>query len=233
MNAYLDCYPCFLRQALEAARLAGADEAQQYRVLMEVAGEMRQFKLDSTPPEMAHRIHRITRQTTHNHDPYRGAKQASTRQALAMYPGLKELVANAEDPLETAVRLSIAGNIIDLGVARQHDDLDSTVRRALAQPFAIGHLAAFREALISAEEVLFLADNAGETVFDRILIETLETPVTYVVKGGPILNDATREDAVEAGLDQVAAIIDTGCDVPGTILHHCSPGFCQVFGQAV
>jgi uncharacterized protein with ATP-grasp and redox domains len=232
MKTYLDCYPCFLRQALEAARLAGADEAQQYRVLMEVAGEMRQFNLDSTPPEMAHRIHRITRRTAHNHDPYQRAKQASTRQALAMYPDLKALVAKAEDPLETAVRLSIAGNIIDLGMGPEHDNLESTVERVLAQPFAIGHLAAFREALISAQEVLFLADNAGETVFDRILIETLETPVTYVVKGGPILNDATREDAVEAGLDQVAAIIDTGCDVPGTILHHCSPDFCQIFGQA-
>jgi len=232
MKTYLDCYPCFLRQALEAARLAGADEAQQYRVLMEVAGEMQQFKLDSTPPEMAHRSHRITRRTAHNHDPYQRAKQASTRQALAMYPGLKELVANAEDPLETAVRLSIAGNIIDLGVGREHDNLESTVERVLAQPFAIGHLAAFREALVGAEGVLFLADNAGETVFDRILIETLETPVTYVVKGGPILNDATREDAVEAGLDQVAAIIDTGCDVPATILHHCSPEFCQTFDQA-
>jgi uncharacterized protein with ATP-grasp and redox domains len=99
MNTYLDCYPCFLRQALEAARLAGAGEAQQYRVLVEVAGEMRQFKLDSAPPEMAHRIHRITRRTAHNHDPYRKAKQASTRKALPVYPGLKALVAQAKCPV--------------------------------------------------------------------------------------------------------------------------------------
>ena len=99
MQTYLDCCPWFLRQALEAARLAGGGEAQQYRVLSEVAGEMRQFKLDSTPPEMAHRIHRTTRQTAHNHDPYRKAKQASTRQALALYPGLKALEAQAKCPV--------------------------------------------------------------------------------------------------------------------------------------
>ena len=56
--------------------------------------------------------------------------------------------------------------------------------------------------------MLYLGDNAGETVFDRVLIETLERPVTYVVKGGPVINDAVREDALAAGLGEVATIID-------------------------
>lgn len=224
MRTYLDCYPCFLRQTLEAARMAGADENRQYKVLQAVLYELRRFELTSTPPEMAYRIHQIVRRETEARDPYRPAKEASTRQALALYPRLKALVDEAHDPLETAVRLSIAGNIIDLGMAHEFD-LEASIERALAQPFAIDAYAAFRERLARTEQVLYLADNAGETVFDRVLIETLGKPVTYVVKGGPILNDATRIDALAAGLETVATIIDNGSNAPGTLLELCSPEF--------
>jgi uncharacterized protein with ATP-grasp and redox domains len=144
MRTYLDCYPCFLRQALEAARMAGADENWQYWVLQEVLDELRQFELTSTPPEMGYRIHQIVRREIGDRDPYRQAKDTSTRQALALYPRLKGLVAGADDPLQTAVRLSIAGNIIDLGMAQEYD-LEGTIQRVLTQPFAIDAYAAFRD----------------------------------------------------------------------------------------
>ncbi len=231
MRTYLDCYPCFLRQALEAARLAGADENRQYWVLREVLDELHQFELTSTPPEMGYRIHQIVRREIGTRDPYQQAKVVSTRQALGLYPKLKALVAEADDPLKTAVRLSIAGNIIDLGVAQEYD-LEGTIQRVLAQPFAIDAYAAFRDGLARAEAVLYLADNAGETVFDRLLIETMNKPVTYVVKDGPILNDATRQDALIAGLSRVATIVDNGCDAPGTITTLCSQEFRRLLAEA-
>ena len=224
MRTYLDCYPCFLRQALEAARLAKADENRQYWVLQEVLNELHQFELTSTPPEMGNRIHQIVRREMGVRDPYQQVKEVSTRQALALYPRLKVLVAEADDPLKMAIRLSIAGNIIDLGVAQEYD-LEGTIQRVLAQPFAIDAYAAFREGLARTDGVLYLADNAGETVFDRVLIETLEKPVIYAVKGGPVLNDATRQDALAAGLSQVATIVDNGCNAPGTITTLCSQEF--------
>jgi uncharacterized protein with ATP-grasp and redox domains len=98
MRTYLDCYPCFLRQALEAARMAGADEDQQYQVLQEVLHELRRFKLSSTPPEMAYRIHQIVRREMGGRDPYQQAKETSTRQSLNLYPRLKALIAEADDP---------------------------------------------------------------------------------------------------------------------------------------
>ena len=231
MRTYLDCYPCFLRQALEAARMAGADESWQYWVLQEVLDELRQFELTSTPPEMGYRIHQIVRREIGDRDPYRQAKDASTRQALALYPRLKALVAGADDPLQTAVRLSIAGNIIDLALAQEYD-LEATIQRVLAQPFAIDAYAAFRDGLARAEGVLYLADNAGETVFDRVLIETLDKPVTYAVKGGPVLNDATRQDALAAGLGPVATIVDNGSNAPGTIIRLCSEELRHLLAQA-
>jgi uncharacterized protein with ATP-grasp and redox domains len=217
MKTYLDCYPCFLRQALDAARLAEADEGQQKVVLDRVLDLLKRIEPSSLPPEIGDQVHRIVRQVVDNGDPYQAIKQAGTRQALEFYPRMKALLAEADDPLEVAVRLSIAGNIMDAGPNRKYD-LWATVERVLAQSFAVDDGDAFRETLSRADRALYLADNAGETVFDRVLIETLDVPVVYAVKGGPTLNDATREDALAAGLDQVAEIVDTGLDAPGTIL---------------
>ena len=240
MKTYLDCYPCFVRQALEAARFAGATEAQQRQVLDEVLGLLRQTEDGLTPPEIGDRVHRVVRRVTGIDDPYRALKAQSTHEALTLYPRLKALVAQApaDRTLDTALRLSIAGNIIDLGPAPEYD-LWAVVERVLAQPFAIDASGALRDALASmssAESVLLLGDNAGETVFDRLLVETLYElyglRVIYAVKGGPSLNDATMEDARQAGLLEVATVIDNGADAPGTILARCRPQFRRAFDAA-
>jgi len=231
MKTYLDCYPCFLRQALNAARRVGVPVEQQQEILRETMAQLHALPADATPPRMAAEIHRMIRQQTRSADPYRQAKEEATAHALALYPGLKARVRSAADPLEVAVRIAIAGNIIDLGVSDSYD-LEAVVQRVLAQPFAVDGMEALRCALAAAGEVLYLGDNAGETVFDRVLIETLERPVTYVVKGGPVINDAVREDALAAGLGEVATIIDNGSDAPGTLLPTCSEEFRARFDRA-
>lgn len=231
MKTFLDCYPCLLRQALDAARLAGANEPQQKVVLARVLDVLKQVEAWNTPPEVGDRVHRIVRQAVGVEDPYRAVKEASTCQSLALYPRLKTLLAEAHDPLEVGVRLSIAGNIIDLGPAREYE-LWNTVERVLVQPFAIDDRAAFQAAIARVGQVLYLADNAGETVFDRVLIEALDLPVVYAVKGGPVLNDATREDALAAGVNQVADVISTGSDAPGTVLKRCSESFRRLYEEA-
>jgi uncharacterized protein with ATP-grasp and redox domains len=177
MKTYLDCYPCFMRQALNAARRAGASPEQQHQILLKAMEQLGSLPADATPTEMASDIHRLVRNETGNEDPYLQAKKEAAEQGLALYPRLTEAVRAAVDPLETAVRIAIAGNIIDLGVAETHD-LEATLEKVLEQPLAVDDLAAFREALVETDDVLYLADNAGETVFDRVLIEMLEQPVT-------------------------------------------------------
>jgi uncharacterized protein with ATP-grasp and redox domains len=231
MKTYLDCYPCFLRQALEAARQSGANERKQRVVLNRVLDVLRAVGPSSTPPEIGDLIHRIVREESGDADPYQEAKGAATRQALALYPRLKGLVTEADDALERAVRLAVAGNIIDLAPAGEYN-LWGTVERVLDQSFAIEDSMAFREALGRAKAILYLGDNAGETVFDRVLIETLDLPVTYAVKGGPILNDATIDDAMAAGLDEIAEVVSTGSNSPGTILRHCSDDFRRRYDEA-
>jgi len=231
MKTYLDCYPCFLRQALSAARRAGASEELQQEILLNSMEELQSLPSGSTPPEIAYKIHKLVRDKSRMSDPYQLDKEQATQEALDLYPQLKEKVASAIDPLEMAVRIAIAGNIIDLGVTDSYD-IKETLSRVLTQPLAINDLEAFRQQLSEVSSILYLADNAGETVFDRILIEMLDKPVTYVVKAAPIINDATREDAIAAGIDHVAEIIDNGSQAPGTLFEQCSPSFIQRFEQA-
>ena len=231
MKTHLDCYPCLLRQALSAARRAGASEQQQHLILLDTMDKLRNLSPDSTPPQLAYCIHQRVQNLTNNNDPYREAKHQATQQALKLYPWLKKQVRKSADPLEMAIRIAIAGNIIDLGAAENYD-LHAALNHALTQPLDINDIVSFRNSSAQCNSVLYLADNAGETVFDRILIETLEIPVTYAVKSRPIINDATLEDAVAAGIDQVAEIIDNGSNAPGTLLDHCSKSFQKRFAQA-
>jgi uncharacterized protein with ATP-grasp and redox domains len=231
MKTYLDCLPCMLRQALEAARMADADVERQRAILNRVMELLMEVSADSTPAETGYHVHRIVREMTGVRDPYKLPKEEATRNALQLLPRLREIVAQTDDPLEQAVRIAITGNIIDLAPGIQFT-LEATLERVLYQPFAINDLETLRQALSQAESVLYLADNAGETVFDRVLIETLEQPVIYAVKGGPTLNDATREDAVAAGIEEVAEIVSTGSDAPGTVLESCIPAFRQLYDEA-
>jgi len=233
MKTYLDCYACFVRQALEATRMVGLDEARQEEIVKKVLKALIDIDPASTPPEIGGLIHRLVREHAGDADPYRTAKEESTREALALYPKMKRLVEGSAAPFETAVRLSIAGNIIDFGIAQRPDDLWQTVERVLDQDFALDDVRELQKACSQTEWVLFLADNAGETVFDRLLIEQIDVPVYYAVKGQAIINDATYQDAVDAGVDQVAnKVISNGSDMPGTILSTCSPDFQERFRQA-
>lgn len=199
--------------------------------MMEVLRILQSLPESSTPPEISMYVHRVVREMTGNPDPYLQAKAESTQKALALLPRLRAILADAEDPLETAVRLSIAGNIMDFGPNPQFD-LWEVVEKVLKQPLAINDLEALRQRLTNVKELLFLADNAGETVFDRLLIETLKPKVVYVVKGGPVLNDATYADAVAVGIDQIAEVVANGSQITGTIINLCSPDFRARFRQA-
>jgi len=221
MQAKPECKHCFMRQTDNAARLAGLDATTTARLKQAVTSELASQPTDLTLPAKASRVHALVRQISGNPDPYRQAKQEATEHALSLYPHLKQMIASSADPLDTAVRLAIAGNIIDLGVANEYD-LEASIERVLATPLAIDHIARLKQALQSARAVLYLGDNAGETVMDRLLIETLPLPVTYVVKGGPAVNDATRADAVAAGLQEACEVIDNGAAILGTILNECS-----------
>jgi hypothetical protein len=226
--------PCFARQALEAARFVTGDMAIQEQILREVLRAAAGIDLRQPPPVIGQQIHRRLRELTGVADPYREAKERYNRLALGLLPGLSQRVEVCEDPLGFAVRLAIAGNIIDLGAKHglEESEVTRSLDRVLDEPFA-GDIEAFRSAAAAARRILYLTDNAGEIVFDRLLIERLPRGrVTVAVRGGPIINDATREDARAAGIDEIAEVTDNGSDAPGTVLASCSPQFRRRFSGA-
>lgn len=231
MKAYLDCYPCFFIQALKTARLVTSDEKVILRILKEVSLYLSQVSFDVTPSEIGLGVYRIISRITGVKDPYKEVKERCIRQALALYPELKKLIGNSEDRLMTAVRMAIAGNVIDFGTSSPFD-LSRDLEAILSQDLALNHFDDFRSTLEKADTILYIADNAGETVFDRLLIEEISQPVIYAVREKPIINDATLEDAVLSGLDKVAKIISSGCDSPGNILKFCSSEFLRVYHSA-
>ena len=234
MQTYLDCIPCIIRQTLDSIRLVTPDEAVHRRVLTEVLRATAEMDLRKTPPEMAKWIHRRIREQIGQSDPYRPIKDRFNQLALKLYPTLREWVEDSNRPMETAVRLVIAGNVIDFGVNSQltEDQVRQSVTHALSAPLD-ADLNEFFRAISDAERILYLADNAGEIVFDRLLIERLPPEkVTVAVRGLPVINDAVMQDAEDAGLTELVEVIDNGSDAPGTILSDCDKTFVDRFNEA-
>jgi len=234
MRTSFDCIPCFVRQALEAVRFVTDEKVIHEQVLRKVLQAAAGMDFTMSPPVMGQRIHRLIRTLTGQEDPYLQSKVQFNKLALQLYPELKTCVENAGDPMETAVRLAIAGNIIDCGVYGSLDasDVGDAIEHALQDP-VIGSLDVFYDAIASARSILYLADNAGEIVFDRLLIEQMPLEkTTLVVKGSPVINDATLADAESTGLKDLVEVIDNGSDAPGTVLEECSESFRRRFDDA-
>lgn len=234
MKTSLDCVPCFIRQALEAARLVSTHSAVHEGILREVLRWSVEMDFDQPPPVMGQRIHRHLREIVGIEDPYRDVKDRQNRMALALVPDLETQIRVAADPLITALRLAIAGNVIDMGVSANVSEslVRESVNQALTEPFE-GDWKGFSHAVAEARSILYLTDNAGEIAFDRLLIEQLSPErVTVAVRGVPVINDATMADAMAVGLHEMVEIIDNGSDAPGTLLDECSQEFRQRFVQA-
>ncbi len=234
MNTSLECLPCIFRQTLDAVRRVSDDPAFCEQVVREVAGWIHTSDLQQSPPVMAQRLHRLLRERTGIADPYANAKARDNALALSLLPELRERLAVSPDPLLLAVRLAVAGNLIDLGPKHDlsADEIRCSIRQVLDASFS-GDVETFRQAVANARDILYLADNAGEIVLDRLLIEALGPErVTVAVRGSPVINDATIEDARAAGLHEIVRVISNGSDAPGTVLEECDADFLKRFIQA-
>jgi len=215
--------------------MATGDATVHERILRETLRLVTEMPFDRSPPWLGQKIHRLLRKATGNPDPYRGVKERSNAMALALYPELKKRVRASADPFATALRLAIAGNVIDFGCKGHLDDdeVRQAIEDAMEGSLNEDSVADLRRAIEEAQDILYLADNAGEIVFDRLLIEEMPTErITLVVKGGPVINDATREDAETGGLSSLVTVMDNGSDAPGTILECCSPSFRTRFDRS-
>ena len=234
MKTYFDCIPCFIRQTVEAARIATSDQKLQEKILREVLRAVSKMNLSKSPPVMMQYMYRLIREISGSQDPYKKLKDSFNKLALDIYPDLSDRVKKASDPFEAAVRFAIAGNIIDSGAVHNLNKsyIIETIEQAMSQKLS-RNIEKMRIAINSANKILYLGDNTGEIVFDKLLIEQLPLDrVTFVVRGYPVINDATMIDAKVTGMTDLVEVIDNGSDAPGTVLEDCSEEFIQHFSDA-
>jgi len=225
-----DCISCILKMAMTAIRNLTSDEAVirdlTVQILTIPALQGRQWDLSS--PEVIERVMEKIIGVFETPDPFQALKLEQNRTGQSLYPTMKKLVQEADDPLQAAVKMAITGNAIDLMISDRSLDLEKTLVQALQRPWPESPFAAFKKKLGQTRSLVYLGDNSGEIVFDKLLLETIRETyhpkMVFVVRSVPALNDATRSEAEMVGLDQVAAIMPNGlmAPVPGTILSRCS-----------
>ena len=231
----LACIDCLARQAREAIVQVQPHPEIAERALREALALLAEADWRLSPPALAQKLHRQIRQAMRQTDPYATIKHRMNQRAVEMHLHWRRRFQEAFPPLEAAVRLAIVGNLLDVGAKTQLPEaaVEAAFVEALQAPLHGTDIPTFAQAIAAARHILYLADNAGEIVFDRDLLAQL--PVgrcTLVVRGAPVLNDATLEDAHWAHLEDFCEVIDNGSDAPGTILEDCSPEFRERFAAA-
>ncbi|MDP8234447.1 MAG: ARMT1-like domain-containing protein [Candidatus Saelkia tenebricola] len=229
METYLECIPCLFKQSLLIADKVNLDDDKKRQLIKSVCGLfMDEECFKQPPPVIAKGIYEFIYQLSGVKDVFRQEKKDSTQEALSFYYHLRRRVNESTDPLLEAIRISILGNIIDFG-ALCNFNLENEIKIIDQKHFAVFDYQNFKDVLDKADSILYIADNAGECVFDKVLIETLGKKIFYAVRSKPIINDATFEDAKCAGIDEVAEIVDSGSELPGILLDNVNPKFLSLF----
>ncbi len=231
MKTNTHCIPCFLRQANETLDRISVPENKKREILKAVSDAIFKVPFEKSPPHVARKVYEVISELTGIEDAYKKEKKHANELVLKLYPELKKRINNSGNPLFEAVRLAAIGNIIDLGV-KSTFNLEEELKEDSNTEFKIFDFEIFKDKLSKAKNILYIADNTGEIVFDKLLIEEIKKPVTIAVRGKPIINDATLEDALNCGLDKVAHVISSGSDGPAAILDSCSREFLDIFDKA-
>lgn len=244
MQMQLECIPCFMSQSLRSTRMCTDDPGLQRRVLQAWAarlGDICDEDMANPPPALARQLYGITSELTGCVDPYKGDKEQANARVMEFLPRLTEIVDSHTESLRAALAVAIVGNFIDSGVAHKFDwegALNALEPDADGTPDPALHGETFDDFVNSAApgaRVLILGDNAGEIGLDTLLVRHLVQrgcQVTYAVRGSPVLNDATEEDARFFGMHELCTLTTSGVDTPGTVLSRCRPGFLDEMRQA-
>ncbi|MBU0600116.1 DUF89 family protein [bacterium] len=208
--ASIECIPCIISQVIRGVKLVTHNIALQKEVLNEVMKYLSSIPFSVFVPSKATtQAHRIVKRVLNCYDPYRSVKDEYQKKGWDLFPYLESLIEDTKDPFEACVKLAIAGNSIDFGLG-DNFNLKKIINEALSKEFIIFEYESLRKNLISAEKILYIADNAGEFVFDWLLIKELhDKEVKLVVKSNPILNDITYEEVKELKLKNVEIIPGT------------------------
>jgi uncharacterized protein with ATP-grasp and redox domains len=230
MKIWPDCIPCILKMSLETAHLVMKDEDQVRRFMKQIL-KLKYFRGEEwrvTSPEVIKNVWLKLLEVSGEVDPMKEIKREQNSKALEIYPVAKKLVLKNRDPLLIAIKLGIAGNAIDAMTEIRGETPEKILERWNKFEIDVKNLNRLKERLKKARKLVYLGDNCGEIIFDRLLIEVLyemyHLDTTFVTRTLPIMNDATLQDALSVDIGQVAQIMENGIHepLPGTILKKIS-----------
>ena len=232
MKISYECGPCFLRQAREALDLSTDDETLKMEVIEEIFKFLGgNFKVGTNSNSTGSAMHNLIKRRTGCSDPYYKEKIESNELALKYLPDVKKIL-DEEDSLENRVKIAIIGNILDFGAFTLDDDIESVIKKSLEKDLTINDIEEFEDSLKTHDKVLYLVDNTGEIVFDKLLlakIKEYDVDITIAVKSEPILNDACMAEAFDAKLDEFGEIVEIGCGTVGYVDSEISDEFREIF----
>ncbi len=239
MKLHVDCVPCLCNQVLKAIRLLRPDATDAFikQILDRVMDFLRRGDiLALPPPKVGQVVYRILGEELGEQNPYALLKQMTNEKALQYESYAQDLISNSKDPLATALKLAIIGNSVDFA-AHTPVDIDMEMRDVKKTGIAIDDSPSLFADLKSAGRILYIGDNSGEIVFDKLFIQEIlrhypTAHIIFAVRGGPIINDATMDDARVSGLDAVVPVITTS-QSPGVLLDESSAEFKTEFQEAV
>ena len=235
MKLYLECISCYIRQAFEAAQMATDDKKLQEEILRASLIAASKFNTDKIGLLTHARIQKAIKKIARVDDPYKEAKEKINSICLDMSDEIRKVIANSRDHFETSLRIALAGNIIDFGQGTNFSKniIKHTIDTSLHQNLDKNKVETLRENINKAGKILYIGDNTGEIVFDKIFIEQLpKDKITFVVRGGPAMNDSTMEDAKAVGMTDIVKVITTGLDMAASILPLCSKKFLNEYKKS-
>ena len=232
MKINYECGACFLRQAKEAMDLASDDEDLKIELMNDIFTFLSSnFYKTTNSNKTGSTIHNMIQEKTGCEDPYINEKIAGNKIALKYLPAVKEVL-KKNNSLENYVKIAIIGNILDFGAFTIDTDVGSLISSALERNLAVKDIDEFENALKKYNKVLYLVDNTGEIVFDKLLLSKIKQyylDITIAVKSRPIINDACRQDAINVGLDEFGEIVDIGAGTVGYVDSEISDEFREIF----
>ncbi len=225
MKTSLDCIPCMINSFLRLLGNGMLPEEKHVDATQRLLGYLATADLEKSPPALAREMHAIIRQELNNPDPYLEIKNQYNQKMMDMLPRFEKMIREAANSFDMALRLAMAGNVIDFGPQNQLDIIQ-TINRVVDAEFGIDDSKILQQQVASAKSLLYIGDNCGEIVLDRLFLQTINHPnVTFVVRGGPAINDALIEDADFARIPDYAGIITTGDNSPGAVWETASQEF--------
>ena len=232
MNISLACVPCSINNYLRLIKTGIVPDDLHQPVLRKLLKFFSEVDYDQSPPVLGQKMHRMLREFSRNPDPYRDIKIKFNRMMMDKVDDFQKMIDDSSDPFDTAVRLAIAGNVVDFGSHHQLDVTD-TINRVLQTDLAVDDSKQLKQDIQSAATILYIGDNAGEIVLDKLFLQTMNhSNVYFAVRGAPVINDATEEDASMVGLDRYAEVITTGDDAPGVLWESSSAKFKEIYNVA-